>query len=186
MLDNCRTSGINLHRQRINHIDQARLSKDVAAVFNCTGLGSYYLGGVEDKSMYPTRGQTVLVEQPIRPLERMYFRSPRRVDNNTTYVFQRPLGGGVVLGGCRQDGNWDAKPDPEFAKDIMKRCCALAPELGNPEDLKVIKHGVGLRPGRKNGPRIELEQREGNELVVHNYGAAGAGYQASWQVSHST
>lgn len=178
-MENSRQANITLLRRRIDHIDQARLDSDVTAVFNCTGLGSYVLGGVEDKTMYPLRGQIVLVEQPLKPLERMYFRSPRRVDNNTTYVFQRPLGGGVVLGGCRQQGNWDGAVDPEFAKDIMKRCCALAPELGQPEDLKVIRHGVGLRPGRQDGPRIELEKRR-DGIVIHNYGASGAGYQSSW------
>ncbi|KAI8158650.1 hypothetical protein K4K49_004766 [Colletotrichum sp. SAR 10_70] len=171
--------GVSLLRRQITHIKEARISADVVAVFNCTGLGSYHLGGVEDKAMYPTRGQTVLVEQPIQPLKRMYFRSPRRVDKDTTYVFQRPLAGGIVLGGCREDGNWDKNVDPELAKKIMERCCALAPELGRPEDLKVIKHGVGLRPNRKGGPRIEAE-KGGDGLVIHNYGASGAGYQASW------
>ncbi|KAL6408917.1 d-amino acid [Ilyonectria robusta] len=179
LLAKCRNADVQLVRQAVDAVDQAFLSSQVTAVFNCTGLGSYSLGGVNDKEMYPTRGQTVLVEQPIQPLKRMYFRSPRRVDNDTTYVFQRPLAGGIVLGGCREDGNWDGKANPDFAKDIMKRCCALAPELGRPEDLKVIKHGVGLRPNRKGGPRIEIEKRQ-KGFVVHNYGASGAGYQASW------
>ncbi|GKT74199.1 FAD dependent oxidoreductase [Colletotrichum tofieldiae] len=179
LLDQCRESSINLVRRRIGHIKDARISPDVAAIFNCTGLGSYFLDGVQDKSMYPTRGQTILVEQPIQPLERMYFRSPRRVDNDTTYIFQRPLAGGIVLGGCRQDGNWDKEVDPELTKTILERCCALAPELGRPEDLKIIKHGVGLRPNRKGGPRIEAEKNDAG-LVIHNYGASGAGYQASW------
>ncbi|KAM0326955.1 hypothetical protein ACHAQA_006076 [Verticillium albo-atrum] len=186
LLEQCRQGGVVLDRRSITHIRQARISDDVTAVMNCTGLGSLSLGGVEDKSMYPTRGQTLLVEQPLQPLTRMYFRSPRRVDNDTTYVFQRPMGGGVVLGGCRQDGSWDKEVDPVLAEDIKRRCCALAPELGRPEDLKIIKQGVGLRPGRKGGPRVEVEVRvegegaKGGELVVHNYGHSGAGYQASW------
>ncbi|KAH8895259.1 FAD dependent oxidoreductase [Thozetella sp. PMI_491] len=179
LLSRCRAARVQLIRRKISHINEARLSGDVSAVFNCTGLGSYSLGGVDDKDMYPTRGQTVLIEQPIEPLKRMYFRSPRRVDNDTTYVFQRPLGGGIVLGGCREDGNWSGEVDIEFSKDIMRRCCALAPELGRLEDLKIIRHGVGLRPSRRGGPRIEAERRAGY-LVIHNYGASGAGYQASW------
>jgi D-amino-acid oxidase len=75
----------------------------------------------------------------------MYFRSPKRVDPITTYVFPRPLGGGVILGGSRIDGLWDDNIDLDLAKDIMKRCCDLCPELGKPEDLKIISHGVGLR-----------------------------------------
>lgn len=130
--------------------------------------------------MYPTRGQTVLVEQPLEPLESMFFRSPQRVDNDTTYVFQRPLGGGIVLGGCRENGNWNTEVDLEFSKQIIKKCCALAPGLGRPEDLKIIRHGVGLRPSRTDGPRIEAETGTGGLVVIHNYGASGAGFQASW------
>ncbi|KAI1322629.1 FAD dependent oxidoreductase [Xylariaceae sp. FL0255] len=185
LLARCRDTKITLIRQKISHIREARLSPSVTAIFNCTGLGSYNLGGVEDKSMYPTRGQTVLVEQPLIPLKKMYFRSPARVDNDTTYIFQRPLGGGIVLGGCRENGNWSGEVDLEFSKVIIQRCCALAPELGTPEEVerRIIKHGVGLRPSRKGGPRIEVERLgEGDKglLVIHNYGASGAGYQASW------
>jgi D-amino-acid oxidase len=78
-------------------------------------------------------------------MKRMYFRSPRRVDNDTTYVFPRGKDGGVVLGGCRLDGSWDETIDPRLAEDIKRRCCELAPELGRPQDLKVISHSVGLR-----------------------------------------
>jgi len=34
------------------------------AVVVCTGLGTRFLGGVEDKDLYPTRGQTVVVRAP--------------------------------------------------------------------------------------------------------------------------
>jgi len=149
------------------------------AFFNCTGLGSYSLKGVDDKSLYPTRGQVMLVENPSTKLEKMYFRSPRRVDKDTTYVFPRGPHCGVILGGCRFDNEWDGQVDLRFAEDIKRRCCELCPELGTPENLKVIQHAVGLRPSRKAGARIEEELISGS-LVVHNYGAGGAGYQASW------
>ncbi|CAH0056945.1 unnamed protein product [Clonostachys solani] len=184
LLGKCQAEKIATIQAAVDSVDDAFISSSTTAVFNCTGLSSYSLGGVNDKSLYPTRGQTVLVEQPIQPLQRMYFRSPRRVDNDTTYVFQRPLAGGIVLGGCREDGNWNGEVDMDFAQDIMRKCCALAPELGKPEDLKIIKHGVGLRPGRKGGPRIEAEARS-KGLVIHNYGAAGAGYQASWGMANA-
>lgn len=87
----------------------------------------------------------MLVESPATPLKTMYFRSPRRVDSDTTYVFPRNPSGGVILGGCRFDNDWSDTIDLEFAEDIKRRCCALAPELGRPEDLKVVYHAVGLR-----------------------------------------
>jgi D-amino-acid oxidase len=109
----------------------------------------------------------------------MYIRSPKRVAQDTTYVFPRNPGGGVVLGGCRFDNEWSGEVDLDFAEDIKRRCCKLAPELGRPEDLKVISHGVGLRPSRKGGARVEREVF-GQGVVIHNYGAGGAGYQSSW------
>lgn len=38
--------------------------KDADIVVNCTGLGSYYLEDVKDTSLYPIRGQTILVRAP--------------------------------------------------------------------------------------------------------------------------
>ncbi|CZS96709.1 hypothetical protein WAI453_010120 [Rhynchosporium graminicola] len=176
----CLKSGILIHRKTIpSLISLITAYPHAKALFNCTGLGSFTLGDVSDKTMYPTRGQIMLVETPPIPLTRMYFRSPQRVNKDTTYVFPRNPGGGIVLGGCRFDGEWSGEVDFEFAEDIKRRCCDLAPELGRPEDLRVLQHCVGLRPGRRGGPRLEKEIIRGR-LVVHNYGAAGAGFQASW------
>ena len=66
-----------------------------------------------------------------------------------------------------------------LAERIKERCCKLVPELGRPEELQVISSNVGLRPTRKGGPRLEVERRD-VDIVVHNYGAGGAGYQGSW------
>ncbi|KAF9729122.1 hypothetical protein PMIN06_000028 [Paraphaeosphaeria minitans] len=151
-----------------------------AALVNCSALGSLHLEDVKDTNLYPTRGQTILVAEPKIPIERMYLRTPKRVDPTVAYVFPRPNGGGVILGGSRQDNDWSAEPDMALAQTIMQRCCALCPELGKPEDLQVISHNVGLRPSRTGGPRIEVERWPGGTPVVHNYGHAGAGYQSSW------
>ncbi|KAG9547873.1 putative D-amino acid oxidase, partial [Aureobasidium melanogenum] len=174
--------GIEIRRGMFVSIDELfQAFPSATAYFNCTGLGAYSLKGVEDKSVYPTRGQgqIMLVQSPKTPMTRMYFRSPQRVNKDTTYVFPRGPHNGVVLGGVRLDNDWSGDVDLEFAEDIKRRCCALAPELGKPEDLKVIYHGVGLRPSRKGGARLEREMF-GEHLVIHNYGAGGAGYQASW------
>jgi D-amino-acid oxidase len=49
-------SGIKIERRQIEHIDDCfEGSTSVSAVFNCTGLGSYSLGGVEDHDLYPTK-----------------------------------------------------------------------------------------------------------------------------------
>lgn len=72
----------------------------------------------------------------------------------------------------------------------MKRCIAICPSLTSPsaggipgktgvDALSIIRHGVGLRPVREGGPRVEREDVKG-VTVVHCYGHGGAGYQASW------
>lgn len=68
---------------------------------------------------------------------------------------------------------------------IMKRCVELCPALTGGkgiEALDVIRHGVGLRPLRLNGTRIEKEKL-GDTWIVHNYGHGGYGYQASYGCS---
>lgn len=77
--------------------------------------------------------------------EQRYYRSPKRIDPTTTYVFPRTLGGGVILGGSRQDNDWSNEWDEALEKQILERSCKLAPELGKPEDLQVIARNIGLR-----------------------------------------
>lgn len=176
----CLKAGITFRRKILTDIKEPfQWFPSARAIFNCTALGSYHLLGVEDHALYPTLGQVMLVESPAVPIGKMYFRSPARTHSDTTYVFPRGDNRGVILGGCRIDGVWEGKVEEERAEDIKRRCCELCPALGKPEDLKVIKHGLGLRPSRKGGARIQKEVI-GGRTVVHNYGAGGAGYQASW------
>jgi D-amino-acid oxidase len=142
----CTRHGIHIYRKVFYSIREALdFAPKATTVFNCTGIGAMTLGGVCDQKMYPARGQILLVEGPEKPLKKMYFRAPDR-DGEATHVFPRGEGRqGVILGGCRQKGNWNGEPELEFAKIIKARCCALVPELGRPEDLRVVKHGVGLR-----------------------------------------
>ncbi len=84
------------------------------------------------------------MEGPEIPIRKMAFRAPDR-GGEATHLFPRGERGGVILGGCRQKDNWDGEVDLAFAEVIKKRCCDLEPQLGKPEDLKVVKHGVGLR-----------------------------------------
>lgn len=64
----------------------------------------------------------------------------------------------------------------------MKRSVDLCPALTKGkgiEALSIVRHGVGLRPARTGGIRVDLERIAGSH-VVHNYGHGGAGYQASY------
>lgn len=73
------------------------------AVVNATGILASKLGGVVDKNVYPTRGQTILVANKC---SKMYFRSGDRLGEEPTYIIPRAFGGGTILGGCRQQDNW--------------------------------------------------------------------------------
>ena len=67
----------------------------------------------------------------------------------------------------------------------MRRAVDLCPALTDGkgiDHLSIIRHGVGLRPLRLGGTRVEREKIDG-VWVVHNYGHAGYGYQASYGTS---
>jgi hypothetical protein len=72
-------------------VDVSREGPDAVVV--CVGLGARFLGGVEDKTMYPSRGQTVIVHAP-------WVRSGCRfqIGGEWTYVIPRRSGNVVV--GC--------------------------------------------------------------------------------------
>lgn len=139
-------------------------------------------------------------------MERMYVWTQPSIfpSNEFSHVFPRPLGGGVIIGGVRLDNDWDGSFDHSRVERIKQRACQLAPELGKPEDLQVVRNNIGLRrkfmhiilvashtslditdsrhhdiASREGGARIDIEDR-GGRWLVHNYGAGGSGYQSSW------
>ncbi|KFY12516.1 hypothetical protein V492_03832 [Pseudogymnoascus sp. VKM F-4246] len=161
---------------------------DIFALINCTGLGArHFVGDVEAAKLFPIRGQTVVVKGES-PMDRTYknFPSSSSTDDESTYVIPRPGSGTTVFGGCKQVGNWDPNVDEELSERIIERIkrWGLAEELRLEDgkgDFELLKGQVGLRPGRKGGPRAEVEGNEKIEglWVVHSYGHAGAGYQNS-------
>ncbi|KAK9476884.1 hypothetical protein V1514DRAFT_310452 [Lipomyces japonicus] len=174
-------AGIKFNTVSIGHINEAfalhASGLPAELVVNCTGLFASKLGGVEDKDLYPARGQTVLVRNTV---SHMYTVSGSDDGSDEiTYIMSRP-GGGTILGGSYQAGNWSGIVDPNLAQRIISRCTALCPELVQNGPVDIIRHGVGLRPSRRGGPRVEFETIDGVGKVVHNYGAGGAGYQSSY------
>lgn len=93
-----------------------------------------------------------------------------------------------MLGGCLQAGSWESQPDPNLAIRIMKRAVALCPSLvpdgKGIEALSIIRHGVGLRPMRNGGIRVEKGVVEGVR-VVHNYGHGGECEELEHQIAWS-
>lgn len=185
LVSQCSKLGAVFRRKTIKHISEAaglhHTGKPADVVVNATGVLACKLGGVEDKKVYPIRGQIVLVRNEAKGLMPTVSGCDDG-DDELVYVMQRALGGGTILGGTYTKGSWDPNPDPNIAIRIMKRAVETLPALTDGkgiEGLDVIRHGVGLRPGREGGVRIEKEVIEGLR-VVHNYGHAGWGYQGSY------
>ena len=185
LVSQCLAAGVVFKRAVFGHIRDASASGvhpagNVDLVVNCTGLMASKLGGVEDHSVVPARGQIVIVRNEAGKM--LDVSGTNDGDDEACYVMTRAAGGGTILGGSYQKGNWESQPDPNLATRIMKRAVAMCPTLTNGkgiEHLDIIRHGVGLRPVREGGTRIEKERIDG-VWVVHNYGAGGAGYQSSY------
>lgn len=156
-------------------------------VVNCTGLMASKLGGVMDEKVVPARGQIVIVRNETGG-KMMDISGTDDGADEACYIMTRAAGGGTILGGSYQKGNWESQVDPNLAVRIMKRAIQVCPDLTGGkgiEHLDVIRHGVGLRPVREGGTRIEKERING-VWVVHNYGAGGAGYQSSYGCAEET
>jgi D-amino-acid oxidase len=187
LVSQCLKNGVIFKRNVFKHIldttePGVHPSGQTDLVINCTGLMASQLGGVEDKSVVPARGQIVIVRNETGG--KMFDVSGTDdADDEACYIMTRAAGGGTILGGSYQKGNWESQFDPNLANRIMRRAIEVCPELTGGrkgiEQLDIIRHAVGLRPVREGGARVERE-RLGNIWVVHNYGHGGAGYQASY------
>lgn len=77
--------------------------------------------------------------------------------------------------------------DPNLSLRIMERAVKVCPSLTGGkgiEHLSIIRQGVGLRPVRTIGTRLEKEKIDG-VWIVHNYGHGGYGYQCSYGCSQA-
>ncbi|TFK41511.1 D-aspartate oxidase [Crucibulum laeve] len=160
------------------------------AIIVCVGLGARTLGGIEDKSVMPIRGQTVLLRAPW-----VRVGSTLKKDGGWTYIIPR-RSGNVVVGGTKEENDWYPLPRPETTLDILKRALLLCPDLAPPEvraqrqpaveDLQslILEECCGLRPYREGGMRLEVERLQapnGAQVpIIHNYGHGPAGYMSSF------
>ncbi|KAJ4209902.1 D-amino acid oxidase [Fusarium falciforme] len=190
LLGQCIKNGVIVKRAILNDISEAKklshTGKTPNIIVNATGLGSYKLGGVEDKTMAPARGQIVLVRNESSPM--LITSGVADGGADVMYLMQRAAGGGTILGGTYDVGNWESQPDPNIAARIMQRIVEVRPEIANGKGVKglsVIRHAVGMRPWRKDGVRIEEEKLDDETWIVHNYGHSGWGYQGSYGCAES-
>jgi len=148
------------------------LHRNFHVVFNCTGLGAKQL--MSDHQMVPIRGQTVIVRAD-------WIKSFYTFDSN--YIYPR-YDGSVVLGGCKQYGNWSQQLNDFDRQAILAKCSQLLPEL---TEAEVIGEFCGLRPHRAE-IRVERERIYSPDKenqhdwlnVIHNYGHGGNGFTYSY------
>lgn len=185
LMNKCLQRGVVFKRAVFQHVLDCTKSgihpgDHVDLVVNCTGLMACKLGGVEDSAVYPVRGQIVLVRNQSSG-KMINLSGTDDGDKEACYWMERAAGGGTVIGGTYDVGNWESTPDPNVAIRIMTRAVEANPSLAGGRGvagLDVVRHAVGLRPERRGGTRVEKELIEG-VWVVHNYGAGAAGYQSS-------
>jgi D-amino-acid oxidase len=182
---------------------------DTQLIINASGLGSALLQDVQDKTMYPVLGQTVLIKASQRMQSIPYCamkvpKNPNFSARNTTfedyeftYVIPRAKSGNIICGGCARPDKYDTEIDMELAKRILQRCVQMVPQLLDDDvdpkledawnSLTILKYGLGLRPAREDGMRIEMEQlttsTNRSYHVLHATGAGSGGYQSGFGVT---
>lgn len=162
--DNLRDAGVPIIRYRATSLDELySLFGTVRLVVNASGLGSRCLLGVQDGTMHPRRGQTIVVRSPsCKTL--ITDDTPHPDPEESTYIIPRPgPENHVVIGGVYQPHRWDQWPEWKTAEHILRKAFAWCPELaegGNSwKDIEIVAHNVGFRTGRDEGMRLSLERR---------------------------
>jgi hypothetical protein len=185
------------------HVPNAKL------IINASGLGSALFEDVLDKTVYPVLGQTVLIKasQSMQKAPYCAMKVPKNPnfsarhtsseDHEFSYVIPRAKSGNIICGGCAIPDRYDTRVDEQLAERILQRCVEMVPELLDDgvepssqdawKTLTVLKKGLGLRPAREAGMRIELEKLVTPDNrpypVLHAYGAGGGGYQSGFGVT---
>ncbi|WP_211366898.1 FAD-dependent oxidoreductase [Pseudonocardia kunmingensis] len=146
--------------------DASRLAP---VIINCTGLGARAL--VDDREVFPIRGQHVVVRNPGLT-DFVEVDTGDSLDLIAIY----PHGDRVVFGGTADPHVWSRYPDPVATTKILERCSRVEPRL---KDVEVLEVRVGLRPTR-SAIRLTAELGPAGAVIVHNYGHGGAGVSLSW------
>lgn len=96
--------GGQLHRAKLESLKDAQqelsLDNSPSVIVNCSGLGSLTLSDVQDRNIYPTRGQLCVIRAPW-----MKYGKTFSGKGTTSYTIPRSSGL-VVVGGTREADDW--------------------------------------------------------------------------------
>ena len=100
---------------------------------------------------------------------------------NESFIVPKADNTDVVLGSVYQKGRSDTAIQQEDTESLLRRCEAFVPSIRR---MPIIKVGVGIRPGRYGGHRIELgwvQSSQGQTIpIIHNYGHGPKGIALHW------
>lgn len=186
--------GVKFHEEEVHDITPLFVRFNTNIVVNCSGLGNINLKPVIDKTMYPVRGQTVVVKAPVgwKP------RAAAIPSKSHTYIHIYPYiissfllsfsgiwsymiprtDRTIVLGGTSQGNVWKCNIRESDTKTILDAAKSNFPDLS--QNLEIVSINVGLRPGRFDGVRLESQRLGKSGTIIHNYGHGSAGWQMSW------
>ena len=173
MMQKLRKNGCLFIQQKVESLSDLQ-HYDV--VVNCTGLASRELVG--DKSIFPVRGQIVVVTKPEQNVP-LYYHRPA---NSEESVYIIPHKDRLLLGGTSQANNWSTALDPKITQRIFSDCLKVCPDL---EGCEITGGWACLRPARDR-VRLEIERFSiaegggGGPAVIHNYGHGGQGFILHW------
>lgn len=153
-------------------------------VLDATGRGL-----TPDPRVNVIRGQTLLVKQ-------QYNKTITRQcsDSSWSFLIPRPGGGGTIVGGTKEIGDWGREVRAETREVLLARAKRCFPDFLGMGPWEVVRDNVGFRPWRDGGVRLQVE--EGREVlvgdqgrekvnvrIVYGYGLGGRGYELSWGVA---
>ncbi|KXJ93645.1 hypothetical protein Micbo1qcDRAFT_158509 [Microdochium bolleyi] len=145
--------------------------EDVRLVVNASGTG------FGDAACFPTRGQTALTN--LTGINETITR--QNADGTWSFAIPRFFGGGTVIGGTKEPGNWDLAPSRGTRERLLQGAQKLQPGLLSrtgqadaetevvQEPLRVIADIVGRRPTRHGGMRVECQEH----AAMHGSGGGG-------------
>jgi len=137
MENQLKRDGVEFKQQKLTPDDVKSLvsSDTFDAVVMCTGLGSMEL--LDDKEMYPIRGQVLKVKAP-------WMKSSWTFDDIYYLIPNKDL---LVVGGTEDEHQWGTTAMLQDSENIVNGVCEAFPAL---RDAYVEHTMVGLRPCRSS------------------------------------
>lgn len=160
--------GVVRGRTHLENLEQVPADFDL--IINCAGIGARDLVG--DTDLEPHRGQVAIIPKIDMPYA--------VVCDDAPLMYAIPRSNDCLFGGTN-DVSDSRAADPADTSRIVAECSRVL-QIKSPP---VVAERVGLRPFRKSGVRVALDQGRDGRAVIHNYGHGGSGFTLSWGCARS-